>query len=456
MKIRKLHVKNFRLLRDFELDFVDSETGQPRNWTVLVGENGRGKSSILQAIALASVGRTLANSLASGQIASFEDRRLAKQPKAVQIDAEFALPRLGGELGLKPKPERMHPGLIKGAPRVISSSLRLEPRATTLVGQSWYGSLSERPPPSLDDPLESIRSMAHPWWFVGGYGTDRRLRLDSDRPDRPEEQRLRSLFWPDAPNGLGFADRQTYPQSFALHFARTLNEVLQAKDGLTPMVERLELRGPGGASTRDIADKDRVLVKVPGLEGLKLPATYLSHGYQATLAWIADLVGHYLLDFHRSGATKLKNLDRFAFTGLVLIDELDLFLHPRWQIGFIDALSATFPNLQFVATTHSPLLVSKLRPDQVTIVDWNAEGHITPQEFDGDPRLMTATDLYRAIFGIDDTPPEDTLVERVFEYETLARDASRSEPEERRMRELYAELAALRIKGLIEPRKRVP
>lgn len=49
--------------------------------------------------------------------------------------------------------------------------------------------------------------------------------------------------------------------------------------------------------------------------------------------------------------------------GLVLIDELDLHLHPVWQQGLIAGLKHTFPRLQFVATTHSPLLLSGLEDE---------------------------------------------------------------------------------------------
>lgn len=452
MKIRTLRIENFRLLKDFSLDFIDEKTGEPRNWTVIVAENGRGKSSVLQAIAMAASGQTVANSLTSDMLASLEDRRGAQR---LDIQAEFSLPQLGRELGPKPYPERDYP-FSEGHPALLSSRVVLEPGTSKLDVQSWYGTLDSRPDKSLEDPLEAVRSKDSPWWFVGGYGTARRLKLDSEQPSRPWEQRLRSLFAPQAPNGLGFADRQVYPKAFTSAFIKILNQVIQHQAGLMPMIERLELRGAGGVSTRDLADKDKVQVAIPGAPGLKLPATYLSHGYQSTLAWIADLVGHFLLDFERSGQ-RFDRLDARAITGLVLIDELDLFLHPKWQVGFVDALSKTFPNLQFVATTHSPLLLASLRPDELVVMDWTVQGNIEATRFDGDPRLMTATDLYRAIFDIDNTPPNDTLANDVFRYETLATDPERDDEDEVEMQALRASLLERRSRnGRIEVRERPP
>lgn len=55
--------------------------------------------------------------------------------------------------------------------------------------------------------------------------------------------------------------------------------------------------------------------------------------------------------------------------GVVLIDELDLHLHPRWQRTIAEKLTATFPNCQFIATTHSPQIIGELSPDQIILIE---------------------------------------------------------------------------------------
>ena len=55
--------------------------------------------------------------------------------------------------------------------------------------------------------------------------------------------------------------------------------------------------------------------------------------------------------------------------GIVLIDELELHLHPKWQANVLNALHETFPNVQFIATTHSPLVINNLKKEQLIVVD---------------------------------------------------------------------------------------
>jgi hypothetical protein len=108
--------------------------------------------------------------------------------------------------------------------------------------------------------------------------------------------------------------------------------------------------------------------------------------------------------------------------GLVLLDEIDLYLHPLWQATFVTALRRVFPKMQFIATTHSPVVLADLAPDEIVrlIVDqptgdvvqgaWDrktgevgrANGHSAPPP---DPRPMTGSELYRTWFGLDRLTP---------------------------------------------------
>jgi predicted ATP-binding protein involved in virulence len=55
--------------------------------------------------------------------------------------------------------------------------------------------------------------------------------------------------------------------------------------------------------------------------------------------------------------------------GVVLIDELDLHLHPKWQRRVIKDLKKTFPRVQFIATTHSPQLIGEALPEEIRILE---------------------------------------------------------------------------------------
>lgn len=90
-------------------------------------------------------------------------------------------------------------------------------------------------------------------------------------------------------------------------------------------------------------------IKVSGRWGSKMPMGALGDGYQATIAWILDLYGWKLLYDN-----KVKNLE---LSGIVLLDEIEQHLHPKWQKRIIKLLKDQFPKVQFIITTHSPLCV---------------------------------------------------------------------------------------------------
>lgn len=84
----------------------------------------------------------------------------------------------------------------------------------------------------------------------------------------------------------------------------------------------------------------------------------LSSGEKLLLILVSDLSRRmFIANPHRKNP-----LDGY---GIVLIDEVDLHLHPRWQRAILPQFVKTFPNLQFIATTHSPLVLSKAKPHQI-------------------------------------------------------------------------------------------
>lgn len=125
MYLRKLRVRNIKLLRDVELDFT--RDGEPRLWTVLIGENGLCKTALLQAIALAASGPDRANQLAD--VPSLRDVRHPDEP--AEIEAEFGF----GEHG---HAGREYPGLPSrpATPPRLVSRLWIEPGWKVFQGES--------------------------------------------------------------------------------------------------------------------------------------------------------------------------------------------------------------------------------------------------------------------------------------------------------------------------------
>jgi predicted ATP-binding protein involved in virulence len=86
--------------------------------------------------------------------------------------------------------------------------------------------------------------------------------------------------------------------------------------------------------------------------------------------------------------------------GVVLIDELDLHLHPAWQRRVISDLKRTFPNIQFFATTHSPQLIGQAEAQEVLLLD--LEGHTRPGQSFG----MDSNWVLKHVMGSQDRDPE--------------------------------------------------
>lgn len=101
----------------------------------------------------------------------------------------------------------------------------------------------------------------------------------------------------------------------------------------------------------------------------RLSLQQLSDGERAFLAVVGDLV-------RRLALANPKLDDPLLGHGVVLIDELELHLHPRWQREIVEKLRSTFPNIQFIATTHSPFIIQSLRPGELIALDPEFEGGV--------------------------------------------------------------------------------
>lgn len=439
MYLTNIHIKNLKLLRDFSWSF--ERGGEPRMWTVLLGENGLCKTSVLRSIAMAATGYVRANQLAEELIPSLPDRRTVA-PLPVEIQARFAFSE-------EHHPHRTYPGLDPkpASPPVLESRLRLDPGKRLLAGDSCYLGAPE----SQTDPVAEARTADLRHWFVAGYGVNRALHKPgaSELHADPLMGRLNPLFDKGGLFGTGFADELEYGKEYI----ETLRDILSGIDetgktiGILPNVSNIELRGRGGVRTSaDLIERHRVAFKFNQHE-MKVAAVSMSHGYQATMAWIADLVGQIFLEAKAPvPASKME--------GIVLIDELDLHLHPTWQVKIVQDLKRVFPRLQFVATTHSPMVLPGLKQDEIVLLEQDEDGSVRAKEAPETPALMTGSDIYRTFFGIERLYPVE-LGEALRRYGFLVGNPLRTSEEEREMLALRKQLADNGVDPGWEPVERV-
>lgn len=445
MFLRSLWLENIRTFDRFELSF--ERGGEPRPFTVILAENGCGKTTVLQAIAIAAVGATAANKLVR-DASSYVDRRA---PPPTTSNALVA--HIGATFGFDATDDARELPTVDDGDVLAARSSDLESIASVpFESKTFYGigGFAKRPlSTSKVDLLARARDTDARGWFVVGYGTSRTLPPPQWFPaiSARSIDRLQSLFTHSPLIATAFADvlRQQLGDDVSRAYSKALAEVLVGRDGtdgllpasLVQQVVGFELRGQGGVrSSSELLDAERFVLRVGGSE-LKLPAVWLSSGYQSTIAWVADLLGHYALDMGRVVAPN-------EMRGIVLIDELDLHLHPRWQMQLVPSLRRIFPKLQFVATTHSPLILPGLHRGEAIVLRAKADGRVAVDEPDDDPRLLTASQLLREYFGVEGLYL-NSVGSKLRRYEQLAAVAARTDEEERELQELKRYLTELGV-----------
>lgn len=96
---------------------------------------------------------------------------------------------------------------------------------------------------------------------------------------------------------------------------------------------------------------------------------YLSSGYKSCIYILLGIIKE--IEFRYIDSP----INVADFSGVILIDEIDLHLHPIWQVRLISALRKTFPKVQFILTTHSPSILQSLRTEEIIALGNNEKGH---------------------------------------------------------------------------------
>lgn len=378
MRVERLVLQNFRGIRDMDLEF------HPK-LTVLVGRNGAGKSSVLDAIAglfARCVNRINKESGCSGEF-------LATDTAYGCDESQLLI-----HVRLENRTQPFVLGVSKGR------SARRHPSAELTRDASGI--------PSDERLSMVIRSQAE---------LPVVLLFDSDRAFRPESERES----PRSPDALLPFERK-YPKESAytdaLHNHKRFPWLVQwFKDR-----EEIEIRGLRNIS-HNVLHKLRLEGQVPegidrqlesvrtaieqftGLKsprfhgdplrfvaskgGTMLPVTCFSEGEKGLLVMVGDLA--------RRLAIANPTLDKpLAGAGVVMIDDIELHLHPTWQRMLIPRLVATFPNIQFIVTTHSPQVLGEVNSENVVLLEDTPEG-IRDRRFSREVHGMTSSHILEAV-----------------------------------------------------------
>jgi AAA domain, putative AbiEii toxin, Type IV TA system/AAA domain len=341
MYIESLRLKNVRTFVDETLEFVhpdqifrarkgvadNGSPGLPRprlpNVNLLLGDNGSGKSTVLQAIAMTVLGP----SFPSANLEPMDMIRIGR----------------GGDRSNDSGRAMLYAALsLDDQDRFPSKELDVQFHLFRR-GEVELGAFVEQ-----EDYLK--------WWnpvfesnnavmFAVGYGATRRVEAPErlDMAARAQSrflraQRLQSLF---------------HDASSLLPLSNWLPRLQETNRERYTEVDHLlnRLLNPGRYTfTGEQNGRGDYLFE---RGGLKIPFMALSDGYRAFVGWVGDMLFHACHGCPRG--EKLVDL-----RGIVMVDEIDLHLHPRWQMKVISIIARTFPHLQFILTSHSPLVASSL------------------------------------------------------------------------------------------------
>jgi len=131
-------------------------------------------------------------------------------------------------------------------------------------------------------------------------------------------------------------------------------------------------------------------------ERMRIPINQLSDGYKSTISLVADIAYRMAV----LNPQLLGNICRET-KGVILIDEIDLHLHPSWQQRILGDLTSIFPNVQFIVTTHAPAVINTIKSDNLIILDEYNVDYPSAEVYGKDVNTILS-----GMMNVDERPPK--------------------------------------------------
>lgn len=339
MYIEAVDIKNVRGLKDLTIDFPD-----PAGWHVIIGDNGTGKSTVVQSIALALVGPVEAGAL---RLDFGQWLRQGSDSGSISLTVRRDMRNDGMS-------SRSHAPTRPLKPAIDFVREHLSPNFSTVT---------------IKDPSSSRVSLFNGvWghkkgWFSAGFGSFRRLRggdASTARMYTSSTQKAAahfSLFNEDA----ALTEALAWLKEVDYQWLKLNEEGIIDNPGESDLMTKLKafinsdgLLPNGVKFTRIGIDGPLFMDAI----GAQVSVGQLSDGFRSVLSIVFELIRLLTSEYSFEKAFKnfSENSPQITLPGVVIIDEIDAHLHPTWQTRIGQWFTEHFPNIQFIVTTHSPLV----------------------------------------------------------------------------------------------------
>lgn len=327
MYLRQLSISNIRSLESFAIDIPAEDCA---GWHVVLGANGAGKSTVIRSLALALAGPKEAAALRQNWT------------NWLRTGAEF------GSISLKVDPSSDDIFEVRGKrAHAIEAKLEFRPAEGDIGPKVEMKKTSER---------GATRSIwgANSGWFSASFGPFRRFTGG----DRSYER----LFYSNprlAPHLSAFGEDVALTEGLRWLTDLRVAELEGRPEGrlLKSIKDLLNGSGllPDNARISDVTSEK---VSIVDADDFEVSVEQMSDGYRSVLSMIFEIMRQMTKAFGVDAVVSAIDVGEgtIGLPGVVAIDEVDAHLHPSWQVDIGPWFSKCFPNLQFIVTTHSPII----------------------------------------------------------------------------------------------------
>lgn len=337
MYLEKIHIENYKVIGKLDIDLKPGVN-------LIIGDNGAGKTSVLEGIAV-SLGGLFVNvaGVSTKNIVKDDVRMNIKPIGDSSTTIEYYEPVLAGcTLHVT---EELNFTWNRIKEEVSATHTKIDDKNVCV----WMKKLTNNSDTNL--PLISFQSAARAWRVRrGDFGNELKKKMDDRRCGY-----------------IGCLDSSMDVKSIQQWCLK--QEVVRSNKGIVREYEMFKnIVASFMKEINELAEKPLIYYSPQFTELVykdnktEMPISKLSAGYQSLLWMVMDLA-------YRVCMLNPELESRDQITGIVLIDEIDLHLHPKWQWNVIDALQKTFSGVQFIIATHSPIVISASKKANLILLD---------------------------------------------------------------------------------------